>query len=112
MRFISEVQTWHYGTLFSKSEAYGISNRECLQIGVPVLCHDVGGVKETIPDEICGKVFKEGENVDFIANWIGFKISNYDLYLKHRIQLLKRSNEFRWNSTINEVFKIINNYDS
>ena len=111
MKFTSEVQSWHYSTLFSKSEAYGISNKECLQIGVPVICHDVGGIKETIPDKICGKVFKKGETVDFVAKWIGDQISNYEIYLKQRKQLLQRSNEFRWNSTINEVFKLISIYD-
>ena len=27
--FIKELKSWHFGTLFSKAEAFGISNREC-----------------------------------------------------------------------------------
>ena len=45
--FIEEVKSWHFGTLFSKAEAFGISNRECLLLGVPVICHDVGGISST-----------------------------------------------------------------
>ena len=42
-KFIKEITSWHFGTLFSKAEAYGISNRECMILGVPVICHDIGG---------------------------------------------------------------------
>ena len=35
VQFIGELRSWHFGTLFSKAEAFGISNRECLILGIP-----------------------------------------------------------------------------
>ena len=57
--FIKEVTSWHFGTLFSKAEAFGISNRECLLLGVPVICHDVGGISSTLPESDFGKLLKQ-----------------------------------------------------
>ena len=48
-KFVKEITSWHFGTLFSNAEAYGISNRECLLLGVPVICHDIGGISSTLP---------------------------------------------------------------
>ena len=47
-KYILEIQSWHFGTLFSKTEAYGLSNRDCLYLGVPIICHDVGGIRSTL----------------------------------------------------------------
>ena len=56
-RFVAELRSWHFGTLFSDAEAFGISNRECLRLGVPVLAQAVGGIASTIPDGGCGQLF-------------------------------------------------------
>ena len=44
------IRSWHFGCLFSSAEAYGISNLECLRLGVPVLARRVGGIPDTVPE--------------------------------------------------------------
>mgnify|MGYP006264296543 CR=1 FL=1 len=57
-RFVDEVKSWHFGTLFSKADGLGISNFECMILGVPVLANRIGGIPEAFPYPECGELFK------------------------------------------------------
>lgn len=107
-QFIEEVQGWHFGTLFSEAEAFGISNRECLRLGVPVLSHDVGGIASTIPDSGCGKLFSCNPSSTEVAQWIAAKIDPYNNYLEMRETLALRCNEFTWRAATVQLEKILN----
>ena len=106
-KFISEIRSWHYGTLFSIAEAYGISNRECLMLGVPVICNNVGGIASTLPDYKCGKLFNLEDDFVVVGDWIINQILNYNEYLDMRLSLSKRSFEFSWDYTLENLFKKI-----
>tara|TARA_B100001248_G_C27348026_1_gene439758 strand:- start:250 stop:1323 length:1074 start_codon:yes stop_codon:yes gene_type:complete len=104
--FISEIKSWHFGTLFSKAEAFGISNRECFLLGVPVLCHDIGGIRSTFPDEDtnCGSIFNPDEDPLVIANWIENIVKDYSKYIKLRTSLSQINSQFTWEDTIRQMF--------
>jgi glycosyltransferase involved in cell wall biosynthesis len=95
-RFVAELRSWHFGTLFSDAEAFGISNRECLRLGVPVISHAVGGIPSTLPDEGCGQLFPPHPTPNAVADWIASRLSPYQGYLHWREALAPRWPEFTW----------------
>tara|TARA_Y100001968_G_scaffold333658_1_gene398038 strand:+ start:3604 stop:4731 length:1128 start_codon:yes stop_codon:yes gene_type:complete len=105
--FIEEISTWHFGTLFSKAEAFGISNRECLLIGVPVLTHSIGGIPSTIPDNECGIMFPPNPQAIDVAKCIKSLIFPYENYLEWRERLAKRKKEFTWDDSVGKLKKIL-----
>jgi glycosyltransferase involved in cell wall biosynthesis len=49
-RFVDLVRSFHFGCLLSpRDEAFGVSNLECIRLGVPVVGTAVGGIPETVP---------------------------------------------------------------
>lgn len=111
--FISELQSWHFGTLFSEAEAYGISNRECFLFGVPVICNDIGGIRSTFPFDYqkCGNIFDYKKSPNFIANWIAEKIKDYPSYINWRRKIHDIKNEFTWEPAIKKIFKEISIFE-
>ena len=105
--FVKEISSWHFGTLFSKAEAFGISNRECLLIGVPILTHSIGGIPSTIPDDDCGIMFPANPNAREVAESIKYHIYPYENYLKWRGRIAKRKKEFTWDSSVDRLKNIL-----
>ncbi len=106
-KFINELQSWHFGTLFSKAEGFGISNRECMILGVPVLANDVGGIPEAFPFDECGKLFSPDCSAKEVANWIRLNIQNYNIYLEKREKLSLKWQEFTWTTAVEKISQII-----
>lgn len=107
-RFVAELKTWHFGTLFSEAEAFGISNRECLRLGVPVLAHAVGGIASTLPDAGCGQLFAPHPGAAEVAEWIEERLTPYDGYLSWRMALSARWQEFTWEVAVEQMIEIFN----
>ena len=108
-KFVNEITSWHFGTLFSKAEAYGISNRESLVLGVPVICHDVGGIRSTFPKEDYnfGCIFKSYTKPSVISDWILERIKDYSSYINLRDNVARNSYEFTWEPAIKKMFREI-----
>lgn len=106
-KFIKEITSWHFGTLFSKAEAYGISNRECMILGVPVICHDVGGIASTLPNSNFGKIFVANPNPNDVFNWIMDALNPYDKYISLRKKLLEQHDQFTWDKAIQDFENIL-----
>ncbi|WP_231605635.1 glycosyltransferase family 4 protein [Synechococcus sp. CBW1006] len=106
-RFVAELQSWHFGTLFSDAEAFGISNRECLRLGVPVLAHAVGGIASTLPDGGCGQLFAAHPSAAEVADWIATRLSPYAGYLAWRAALAPRWREFTWDTAAEQLAAIL-----
>ncbi|EAQ74712.1 hypothetical protein WH5701_14000 [Synechococcus sp. WH 5701] len=104
---MAELQSWHFGTLFSSVEAFGISNRECLRLGVPVLAHAVGGIPSTLPDGGCGQLFAPHPKPAIVANWIGSRLAPYESYVGWRAALALRSREFTWGVAVERLEEIM-----
>ena len=105
--FIKELKSWHFGTLFSKAEAFGISNRECLILGVPVICHDVGGISSTLPKYNFGKMFDANPSPLIVYNWLMDIFNPYEKYISLRKKLLKQYKSFTWDRTITNLIKVL-----
>lgn len=106
-RFVAELRSWHFGTLFSNAEAFGISNRECLRLGVPVLSHSVGGIASTLPDAGCGQLFTANPSAAEVADWIAARLTPYDSYLSWRSELAPRWREFTWAEAVEQLELIL-----
>ena len=106
--FAKEVQSWHFGTLFSTVEAFGISNRECLRLGVPVLATAVGGIPSTISDQGCGQLFEIGTSPHSVAHWIMKRLNPFQAYEQWRHVLLARTDEFSWDTAVAKLSQILN----
>ena len=77
--------------------------RESLACGTPVVGSDVGGIPETIGDEIYGKTFPVG-NVDKAVEAILEVLSvNWD-----RKKLNERVLEFSWEKVVNSEIEVYN----
>jgi len=106
-RFVAELRSWHFGTLFSEAEAFGISNRECLRLGVPVLTHAVGGIASTLPDAGCGQLFPAYPSPGQVADWIAARLRSYEGYLTWRSALEPRWPEFTWAAAVEQLEAIL-----
>ncbi len=105
--FIKELKSWHFGTLFSKAEAFGISNRECLILGVPVICHDIGGISSTLPKSNFGKMFDANPSPFIVYNWLMDIFNPYEKYISLRKKLLKQYQTFAWDRTVTNLIKVL-----
>ena len=61
-KFVKELNSWHFASLFSFQEASPRSNLESLKIGVPILSHNVGGISSTFFENYYGKLFNNSHN--------------------------------------------------
>lgn len=105
---VRELQSWHFGTLFSEAEASPRSNLECLRLGVPVITHAVGGIASTLPDEGCGKLFAAHPDPADVAAWVAARLDPYDAYLGWRTALGRRAHEFTWAAAVQQMAPLLN----
>ena len=106
-RFVAELRSWHFGTLFSDAEASPRSNLECLRLGVPLLSHAVGGIASTLPDGGCGRLFAPHPSAAEVAAWIAARLSPYSSYLAWREELAPRWREFTWAAAVEQLEAIL-----
>jgi glycosyltransferase involved in cell wall biosynthesis len=106
-RFVAELRSWHFGTIFSQAEAFGIAARECLRLGVPVLAHAVGGIPATIPDGGCGQLFPAQPSPGDVAQWIAARLEPYGAYLAWRQALAARGEEFGWPAALRRLAPLL-----
>ena len=105
--FAKELRSWHFGTLFSSTEAFGISNRECFRLGVPVLARAIGGIPSTFSGEGCGQLFEQGAAVEEVAGWIRAQLSPYERYVAMRQQLAAHPLDFSWDASARQLCEIL-----
>jgi glycosyltransferase involved in cell wall biosynthesis len=96
---IALVRSWHFGCLFSSAEAYGISNLECLRLGVPVLARRVGGLAATVPEGL-GHLFEPEAAPDEVADLLAGFVAAPERYWQLRASVAARAEEFSWRRTV------------
>lgn len=104
-RFVDFVRACHFSCLFSSAEAFGISNRESLRLGVPVLARDVGGISDTVPNG-CGHLFSNGAEAADIADVIQRYVHDPAQYRALRAYVATQSEEFTWGTTVRKLASI------
>jgi hypothetical protein len=105
--FTKELQSWHFGTLFSNTEAFGISNRECLRLGVPVIGRELGGIPSTFSGVGCGYLFEEHANPVVVARWVQKQMMPYEKYIEMRTQLATHLLDFSWDAAVDKLQQIL-----
>nr|WP_255611409.1 glycosyltransferase [Synechocystis sp. PCC 7339] len=104
-KFVKTVRSFHFGCLFSQAEAFGISNRECLRLGVPVLSLRVGGIPDTVPEGL-GHLFEADVHPHTIADTIETYLQSPENYSALREKILSRSDEFTWARAVKKIKQI------
>ena len=102
-KFIKEITSWHFSTLFSNNEASPRSNLESLKLGVPVLSHNIGGISSTFIKNYYGKLFDPFPTTKEVCDWIISEIKPYENYQIKRNLLKKISTKINWEK---ELFKM------
>ena len=104
-QFVAAVRSFHFGCLFSSVEALGISNLECLRLGVPVLGRNIGGIPETIPGGL-GHLFEVNDPPEKIANILAEYVMQPETYWALRQQVQARSQEVTWATTVQRFIDV------
>ena len=104
-KFIKLVRSLHFGCLFSSVEAFGISNRECLRLGVPVLATRVGGIPDTVPEGL-GFLFEPGSSPAAIADLLKSFVDNPSTYHSLRQRVVAHAEEFSWQKTVRNFIQV------
>ena len=76
-------------------------------LGVPVICHDVGGIASTLPNSNFGKIFVANPNPNDVFNWIMDSLNPYEKYISLRKKLLEQHDQFTWDKAIEDFENIL-----
>jgi len=101
-KFVRFIRSCHFTCLFSNAEAFGLSNRESLRLGVPVLARNIGGIADTMPGG-CGHLFEPSAQPEDVAKAIESYLLNPDRYWALRESVAARSNEFSWEIAVRKL---------
>ena len=104
-RFIQLVRSFHFGCLFSSAEAFGISNLECLRLGIPVLASNVGGIPDTVPEGL-GFLIEPESPPQEVADLLERFVQKPSTYSKLRRQVAARAGEFTWQQTVKKFQRV------
>jgi glycosyltransferase involved in cell wall biosynthesis len=104
-KFTKIVRSFHFGSLFSSAEAFGISNLECLRLGVPVIASHVGGIPDTVPKGL-GFLFAPDSPPKIVADVLEGFVNNPSSYYKLRQEIVSRAKEFTWQQTIANFIQV------
>ena len=97
--FVELVRSFHFGCLFSLADASPIANLECLRLGVPVLTRRVGGIADTVPEDL-GYLFEPEAAPDEIADLLAGFVASPESYWQLRARVADRAEEFSWDRTV------------
>lgn len=104
-RFRDFIQSCHFTCLFSRAEAFGISNRESLHLGVPVLARNTGGIPDTLPDG-CGHLFMPHATAEDVGDVIADYVQQPDRYAKLRANVIDQRKSFTWDAAVEKLAAI------
>ncbi len=105
-RFVGVIRSLHFGCLLSSEEAYGISNLECIRLGVPVICTAVGGSPETVPPG-AGLVVTLEQTGEEIAEAVDAVVRTPAAYAGMRRAAQDAAPAQSWNRTADEFLSLL-----
>ncbi len=106
--FIKELSSWHFCALFSSQEASPRSNIENLRLGVPIISHNIGGIRSTLIKNSYSKLFNAYPSVNEVCEWIISEMKPYNNYYQKRKLSMKICTEATWERELLKIKKIIN----
>ena len=108
-KFICEINSWHFSSLFSYSEASPRSNLESLRLGVPILSHDIGGISSTFINNYYGHLFRPFPPINEVTEWIISEIKPYNNYYQKRLALKEICDQITWTKELLKMKEILAN---
>lgn len=103
--FTHLLRQFHFGCLFSTVEALGISNLECLRLGIPVIATRAGGIIDTVPNDV-GFLFEPDFALNQVADLLEFFVKNPESYRALRQKVLNQSKNFAWKQTVKQFIQV------
>lgn len=104
-QYVALVRSFHFGCLFSSAEAFGISNLECLRLGVPVLASRVGGIPATVPAGL-GILFEPDAAAIEVADRLESFVRHPDTYAQLRDRVAARAADMTWDRTVSKFIQL------
>lgn len=101
-RFIDFVRGCHFACLFSSAEAFGISNREFLRLGVPVLARDVGGIADSV-SACSAHLFDPAATAGDVGDVVEMYARNPGRYLELREHIADLAFTFTWDASVQKI---------
>jgi glycosyltransferase involved in cell wall biosynthesis len=90
----------------SVREGWGLNVIEANALGVPCVAYDVGGLRDSVKDEVTGLLVESG-NVDALAEAIICVLQDDEMRRRLGENALKYSKEFSWDKTATEFMKVL-----
>jgi glycosyltransferase involved in cell wall biosynthesis len=100
--FVNFLRACHFTCLFSSAEAFGLSNRESLRCGVPVMARNIGGIPDAVPKG-CGHLFEPDAEAADVADVIAGYVREPIRYWTLRDAIAERSEEFSWAAAVKKM---------
>jgi glycosyltransferase involved in cell wall biosynthesis len=104
-RFADFFRRCHFTCLLSSAEAFGLSNRESLVHGSPVLARNIGGIADTLPDG-CGHLFPAEATAGDIADTIQREIREPERYYALRSRIAEQTHSFTWDAAVRKFMAL------
>ena len=76
-------------------------------LGVPVICHNVGGISSTLPDSDFGMIFNPNPKPLVVYNWIISNLNPYEKYISLRKKLFNKYKNFTWDNAVINLKEIL-----
>ena len=108
-KLVDELNSWHFYALFSEQEASPRSIIENIRLGVPIISHNIGGIRSTLIENSYGKLFNPFPSVSEVADWIISEIKPYQNYRQKRISSKQIGHNITWEKELLKIKRIINN---
>lgn len=105
-RFVDLVRSFHFGCLLSSDEPFGVSNLECIRLGVPVIGTTVGGIPETVPPG-AGLLFSPEQAGDEIAHVLETVLDSPDAYARMRQAARDAAASQTWDRTADAFLALL-----
>jgi glycosyltransferase involved in cell wall biosynthesis len=105
-RFVDLVRSFHFGCLLSRHEPFGVSNLECIRLGIPVIGTAVDGIPETVPDG-AGFLVPAEESGEAIAERLSALIASPDEYARMRDAAQDASALQTWDRTAERFLALL-----
>ena len=106
-KFIKEISSWHFSTLFSYNEASPRSILESLKLSVPVLSHNIGGISSTFMRNYYGLLFDPFPTTKEVSDWIISEIKPYENYQIKRNLLKNIVKQLNWEKELIKMQSIL-----
>ena len=103
--FIELVRSFHFGCLFSSAEAAGMSNLDCIRLGVPVMSFRTGGIPDGVPLGL-GLLFPPDCGPEKVADRIQEFVTVPSSYFALRQLVRQRCEEVSWTRSVEKFIRL------